>query len=90
MLWGRQSHSKDGPNQQFENYLTEALTQYDGKEREDRLMNALKLPYFQIAHPRTEHLIPFFVVAALSEAKAKKVHEEWAMGELSLSSFQFD
>jgi aromatic ring-opening dioxygenase catalytic subunit (LigB family) len=77
------------PNKLFEEWLTNALVNNQGAERDLLLKKSPELPFFYEAHPRTEHLIPFYVIAGL-DAKAERIHDEWAFDNLSLALYRFD
>ena len=80
---------KKNPNKLFEEWLTNALVNNQGAEREQLLKKSPELSFFFEAHPRTEHLIPFYVIAGM-DSKAEKIHSEWAFENLSLATFKFE
>lgn len=54
-------HGGDNGARQFDDWLTETVTQVDASDRHDRLVEWLKAPGARSAHPREEHLLPLMV-----------------------------
>jgi aromatic ring-opening dioxygenase catalytic subunit (LigB family) len=74
---------------QFDKWLTEAVTQPDAKKRSERLCKWDTAPSAHDAHPREEHLIPLMVAAGAAGADpGKKVYEDRVMGA-ALSAYKF-
>jgi aromatic ring-opening dioxygenase catalytic subunit (LigB family) len=55
------------PSQQFESWLTDAVTAADPAERNRKLLEWRKAPAARISHPREDHLIPLMVTAGAAE-----------------------
>ncbi|KAN0032214.1 hypothetical protein ACTFIV_006092 [Dictyostelium citrinum] len=75
----------------FEKWLQNTICEKSGKERENELLKYESLPYYKLAHPRSEHLIPVFVAAgcASPDSKGVKVHDFWKSPVFSVSSYMF-
>lgn len=75
---------------EFMAWMDETLTQNVGARRSDLLRDWQSAPNARMAHPRKEHLLPLHVAAAAAEdAAARKIHESWQMGPLSLAAYRF-
>jgi aromatic ring-opening dioxygenase catalytic subunit (LigB family) len=76
-------------SQQFDAWLTEAVTHSMGKEREQQLVRWAEAPAARQAHPREDHLIPLMVaVGAATAEPGIKVYSDLMFG-LEVSGFQF-
>jgi aromatic ring-opening dioxygenase catalytic subunit (LigB family) len=76
-------------SQEFDAWLTQAVTQDVGAARADHLRQWDKAPAARLAHPREDHLVPLLVAAgAAHEDKALKVYSDQMFG-LEVSGFQF-
>jgi len=73
----------------FDHWLTEAVTNSDGRLRNAALVNWAQAPYARACHPRAEHLIPLMVAAgAGSSGSAKKSFSD-IIGGKAISCFSF-
>jgi|SRR5690554_4501692 len=64
----------DRLNREFEEWLSETVTQCGAEERWQRLLNWEQAPGARYCHPREEHLLPLLVCAA---AAADVASEAW-------------
>lgn len=75
--------------QDFDTWLTEAVTDADRTAREHKLATWLQAPGARAAHPRPEHLIPLMVAAgAAGEDVGRRTYNEPLLGK-PVSGFQF-
>jgi len=79
------------PGRQFDDWLTQTLTEADPAEREARLVRWEAAPSARVTHPREDHLLPLMVAvgAAGGEAGARVYHEDDFFGGWVLSSYRF-
>jgi aromatic ring-opening dioxygenase catalytic subunit (LigB family) len=79
------------PGRQFDDWLTQTLTEADTAEREARLLRWEAAPAARVAQPREDHLLPLMVAvgAASGEPGARVYHEGDFFGGWVLSSFRF-
>ncbi|CAG8629420.1 16368_t:CDS:2, partial [Acaulospora morrowiae] len=74
----------------FDRDVEKCITEYSGKEREEKLIMFKDHPLLKKAHPTVEHFVPLHVIAGASgNDQAKKIYEEFLPG-LSMSSIEFD
>ncbi len=75
--------------QDFDTWLTDAVTESDSGAREHKLMAWLQAPGARAAHPRPEHLIPLMVAAgAAGQDRGRRTYNEPLLGK-PISAFQF-
>ena len=76
---------------QFDAWLSESVCNFNGSERNQRLLNWKTAPAAQAAHPREEHLMPLMVAAgaAENEVAVRNYHEDNFFGGISISGFKF-
>ena len=79
------------PSQEFDAWLTEAVCESTGEERNRKLREWSKAPSARLAHPQEDHLIPLMVAvgAAESEPGVRIYHENTFFGAITASSFRF-
>jgi len=85
-----ETNHENNPFTKFDSILCNILTESEGNKREESLIELLKNPTCSIAHPRTEHLIPYYVIAGMAEGKGKQIYKSMEFGSLSMASYQFD
>ena len=74
---------------QFDAWLTDAVTDPDPESRDRKLVQWSSDPAARQAHPREEHLIPLIVVAGAAGTDiGKKTYSDRVMGA-TISAFQF-
>ena len=74
---------------QFDRWLTEAVTAPTAQVRNEKLLRWQTAPAARQAHPREEHLIPLMVAAgAAGQDLGRKVFQDRVMGAV-VSAFQF-
>lgn len=76
------------PSQQFDEWLTSAVTQ-PADVRTERLANWDRAPSALVSHPTAEHLIPLMVAAGASDARGEKIYGEIVL-ETAVSGFRFN
>jgi len=75
--------------QDFDTWLTDAVTESNLEAREHKLMAWLQAPGARAAHPRPEHLIPLMVAAgAAGQDSGRRTYNEPLVGK-PVSAFQF-
>ena len=75
--------------QEFDDWLTRAVTNLDVEARNEELINWAQAPSARDAHPREEHLLPLHVVAGAAGMDiGKKMLEDEVLGGIE-SAFQF-
>lgn len=73
----------------FDQWLTEAMTNPDYRERNKKLVDWARAPSARDAHPREEHFMPLHVVAGAAGSDiGKKMLEDTVLGAIE-SAFQF-
>lgn len=79
-----------GPvSDQFEAWLTDAVSEPDAAARAQRLSHWEQAPAARLAHPREEHLIPLMVAAgAAAESRGRLDFRERVWG-VSMASYRF-
>jgi len=79
-----------GPvSDQFEAWLTSAVSEQDTKTRNERLSQWERAPAARLAHPREEHLIPLMVAAgAAGKSRGQLDFSERVWG-VSMASYRF-
>jgi aromatic ring-opening dioxygenase catalytic subunit (LigB family) len=76
-------------SKEFDDWLTEAVTNPDFEARNTELINWAQAPSAREAHPREEHLLPLHVVAGAAGTDiGKKMLEDKVLGSIE-SAFQF-
>jgi 4,5-DOPA dioxygenase extradiol len=79
---------------QFDSFLEEKLCSSDVLSDEDLEKLAEEVPahqYIDMAHPRTEHLVPVYVAAGAAKGlKGQLIHRSFMLGSLSMSCFAFN
>jgi len=73
---------------QFEQFVTESITQRTESERETLLKDFPSHPQARLSHPRTEHFLPLLVVAGTG-GPGTRIHDEW-QASFSLAAYKFD
>ena len=76
------------PSQQFDRWLTEAVS-LDGPARAERLEGWAEAPAGRLSHPQEEHLLPLMVAAGAAEGPGEQVYGEQVM-KTAISGFQFN
>jgi aromatic ring-opening dioxygenase catalytic subunit (LigB family) len=75
--------------EQFDRWLTDAVTEPDAGARERKLAAWSQAPGARASHPRAEHLIPLMVAAGAAGADAgRRTYSERLLGK-AVSGFQF-
>jgi len=75
--------------QDFDTWLTEAVCQRTGQDRERLLCQWAQAPGARQAHPREEHLLPLMVIAgAAGQASGQATFAE-PIGEIPVSCYRF-
>lgn len=74
--------------QEFDDWLSDAVTAHTGAARNRRLSEWSCAPGGQEAHPREDHLMPLLVVAAAG-GDSKGVADRMRMGGMQVSNFIF-
>jgi len=81
--------SAQGPSDQFDDWLSAAISEFDAKARNQKLAQWQQAPAARQAHPREEHLIPLMVAAgAAGEDVGQKIFSDRVMGA-TVSAYQF-
>jgi aromatic ring-opening dioxygenase catalytic subunit (LigB family) len=75
---------------QFEAWLTAAVTDPDPASREQRLSRWEQAPLARHAHPREEHLIPLMVAAGAAGESIGKLDFQDRVWGVSMASYRFD
>ena len=93
MSYHNLAHFGPGPGdsdaEQFDNWLSETLTQVHAAERETRLTNWESAPGARGSHPTSEHLLPLMVaVGAACGASGTRDYNERILGK-AISGFRF-
>lgn len=71
----------------FAQWLDRTLASGDDAQLQDWRRSA---PYAEINHPSAEHFDPVFVARGAAEGEpARKLHESWEFGSLSMSAYAF-
>lgn len=78
-------------SREFDEWLTETLTEVDSEERTARLLEWDRAPSARGAHPREDHLIPLLVAAGAAEGDegTRTYHQDDFFGTITASSFRF-
>jgi aromatic ring-opening dioxygenase catalytic subunit (LigB family) len=80
-----------GPvSDQFEAWLTSAVSERDVAERARRLEHWAEAPAARLAHPREEHLIPLMVVAGAAGQSPGKLDFQDRVWGVSMASYRFE
>ena len=80
-----------GPvSDQFEAWLTDAVTDPDPASRAQKLSRWDQAPAARLAHPREEHLIPLMVVAGAADQSPGKLDYQDRVWGVSMASYRFD
>jgi aromatic ring-opening dioxygenase catalytic subunit (LigB family) len=88
-LRGFQLDGEVKASDQFDNWLTEAVTAPTAQVRNEMLLRWQAAPAAHQAHPREEHLIPLMVASgAAGQDQGHKVFQDRVMGAV-VSAFQF-
>ncbi len=86
----RRSASAGPVSEQFEAWLTDAVSDTDMQSRSERLARWIEAPSARLAHPREEHLIPLMVAAgAAGPSRGRRVFQD-KVWDVSMASYQFD
>jgi aromatic ring-opening dioxygenase catalytic subunit (LigB family) len=79
-----------GPvSDQFEAWLTSAVSEPDVAERARRLEHWAEAPAARLAHPREEHLIPLMVAAGAAGRSAGQLDFQDRVWGVSMASYRF-
>jgi aromatic ring-opening dioxygenase catalytic subunit (LigB family) len=79
----------DEAAEQFDDWLTAAVSRPDAAARDEALAGWEEAPYARLCHPREEHLIPLMVAAgAAGEDRGRRIFNDRIWGK-ALSGFQF-
>lgn len=84
------SPSASPVSDQFEAWLTAAVTDPDPASREQRLSRWEQAPVARHAHPREEHLIPLMVAAGAAGESIGKLDFQDRVWGVSMASYRFD
>jgi aromatic ring-opening dioxygenase catalytic subunit (LigB family) len=80
-----------GPaSDQFEAWLTEAVSSRNIAERSQRLAQWSAAPAARLAHPREEHLIPLMVAAGAADQSPGQLDFQDRVWNVSMASYRFD
>jgi aromatic ring-opening dioxygenase catalytic subunit (LigB family) len=80
-----------GPvSDQFEAWLTEAVSDPDPASRAQKLSRWAEAPAARLAHPREEHLIPLMVAAGAAGASRGKLDFQDRVWGVSMASYRFE
>lgn len=80
-----------GPvSDQFEAWLTEAVSSANIAERTERLTQWTSAPAARLAHPREEHLIPLMVAAGAAGESRGHLDFQDRVWNVSMASYRFD
>jgi aromatic ring-opening dioxygenase catalytic subunit (LigB family) len=80
-----------GPvSDQFEAWLTEAVTDPNPTSRAQRLSRWEQAPAARLAHPREEHLIPLMVAAGAAGESPGKLDFQDRVWGVSMASYRFE
>jgi aromatic ring-opening dioxygenase catalytic subunit (LigB family) len=80
-----------GPvSDQFEAWLTEAVSSRNIAERSQRLAQWAAAPAARLAHPREEHLIPLMVAAGAADQSPGQLDFQDRVWNVSMASYRFD
>ena len=79
------------PSREFDTWLTEALCQSTGEERDNQLRHWTTAPSARLAHPGEDHLVPLMVTVGAAELEpgVRVYHEDSFFGALTVSSYRF-
>jgi aromatic ring-opening dioxygenase catalytic subunit (LigB family) len=79
------------PSHAFDAWLTKALCEATGEQRDDQLRHWTAAPSARLAHPGEDHLVPLMVAvgAAENEPGTRVYHEDSFFGALTVSSYRF-
>lgn len=73
----------------FDKDIEEFCTKFNGKERDQKLIDLINHPLLRQAHPTDDHLVPLHIaVGAAGDEQGAKLHTQYAAG-LSMSAFGF-
>ncbi|MDB5821604.1 MAG: dioxygenase [Herminiimonas sp.] len=77
-------------SRQFEDYLNDAVTRPDPRERNLQLLHWDQAPAARLAHPREDHLLPLMVVAgAAGNSIGSRLFVDEAL-DVVMASYRFD
>jgi aromatic ring-opening dioxygenase catalytic subunit (LigB family) len=83
-------HPSAGPaSDQFEAWLTEAVTDPDPASRSKKLTQWDSAPAARLAHPREEHLIPLMVAAGAAGSSRGALDFRERVWDVSMASYRF-
>jgi aromatic ring-opening dioxygenase catalytic subunit (LigB family) len=74
---------------QFDDWLTQAVTEPDAAKREAALARWQHAPQARTSHPREEHLIPLMVAAGAGDGEAGSKIFEGRIPNVTISAFRF-
>jgi len=84
-----QGHKVKELSQEFDEWLTAAVTQPDAETRNEALKNWATAPHAKRAHPREEHLLPLMVVAGAAHGNTgRHSFSDTVMGAV-VSAYEF-
>lgn len=85
------SPASEAPSREFDGWLTEAVVEHTGEERNVLLEKWEQAPRARQAHPREEHLIPLMVAvgAAEDDLGARHYYETGVFGYATSSGYRF-
>lgn len=84
-----ESSSAAGISKQFDDWLTQTVEINDTKKRNEMLINWENAPKARESHPRSEHLVPLFVVAGTTGSdKGSRDYSGLLMG-INVSGYKF-
>lgn len=77
------------PSVQFEQYLNQAISNPDPKQRNKALVNWEQAPFARLVHPKEDHLIPLMVVAgAAAESVGQRIFTDTVF-QVVMASYRF-
>jgi aromatic ring-opening dioxygenase catalytic subunit (LigB family) len=86
----RRSPAAGPVSEQFEAWLTDAVSDPNAESRAQRLSRWAEAPAARLAHPREDHLIPLMVAAgAAGASRGRRVFRD-KVWDVSMASYQFD
>jgi aromatic ring-opening dioxygenase catalytic subunit (LigB family) len=75
--------------QSFTNYLNDAITLSDGKERDQRLLHWESAPQARLAHPHEDHLLPLLAAAGAAGSDSGQVLFDENIMKIPMTSYAF-
>jgi aromatic ring-opening dioxygenase catalytic subunit (LigB family) len=83
------SSSAASISKQFNDWLTNSVVIKDAEKRNEMLINWEKAPKARESHPRSEHLLPLFVVAGAAGSDTGSLDYSESLMGVSISGYKF-